>query len=48
MNAPNSPFRPLLTNAGRPATFDVTAVDEHGERRDVPVAGEHPCGRETD
>jgi FdhD protein len=42
MNAPNSPFRPLLTNAGRPATFDVTAVDEHGERRDVPVAGEHP------
>ena len=42
MNAPNSPFRPLLTNAGRPATFDVTAIDEHGERRDVPVAGEHP------
>ena len=42
MNAPNTPYRPLLTDAGRPATFDVVAVDEHGERRDVPVAGEHP------
>ena len=34
--------RPLMTNAARPATFDVTAVDEHGAVRDVPVAGEHP------
>jgi FdhD protein len=42
MNAPNTPYRPLLTDAGRPATFDVVAVDEHGERRDVPIAGEHP------
>jgi FdhD protein len=42
VNAPNTPYRPLLTDAGRPATFDVVAVDEHGERRDVPVAGEHP------
>ena len=42
MNAPNTPYRPVLTDAGRPATFDVTAVDEHGERRDVPIAGEHP------
>ena len=33
---------PLLTHAARPATFDVTAVDEHGEVRDVPIAGEHP------
>ena len=32
----------LLTNAARPATFDVTAVDEHGAIRDVPIAGEHP------
>jgi FdhD protein len=42
MNAPNSPYRPLLTNAARPATFDVSAVDEHGESRSVPIAGEHP------
>jgi FdhD protein len=34
--------RPLLTNAARPSTFDVTAVDEHGAVRDVAVAGEHP------
>src|SRR5438105_14541675 len=42
MNAPNSPYRPLLSDAGRPATFDVDAVDEHGEKRSVPIAGEHP------
>lgn len=34
--------RPLLTHAARPATFDVTAVDEHGLAREVPIAGEHP------
>jgi FdhD protein len=33
---------PLLTHAARPATFDVTAVDEHGAQREVPIAGEHP------
>ena len=32
----------LLTRAARPATFDVTAVDEHGDVRDVAIAGEHP------
>ena len=42
MNAPNSLYRPLLTDAARPATFDVPAVDEHGEARSVAVAGEHP------
>jgi FdhD protein len=35
-------YRPLLTQAARPATFDVAAIDEHGARREVPVAGEHP------
>ncbi|MCC7328186.1 MAG: formate dehydrogenase accessory sulfurtransferase FdhD [Burkholderiales bacterium] len=35
-------YRPLLTDAARPATFLVAAVDEKGEQRDVPVAGEHP------
>ena len=42
MNAPNSPHRPLLTSAARPSTFDVTAVDENGAQRAVPIAGEHP------
>jgi FdhD protein len=42
VNAPNSPYRPLLTDAGRPATFDVDAIDELGETRTVPIAGEHP------
>ena len=32
----------VLTDAARPATFDVTATDEHGEVRHVPIAGEHP------
>jgi FdhD protein len=42
MNAPNSPYRPLLTDAARPATFDVEAVDEHGAAHAVAIAGEHP------
>ena len=32
----------VLTHAARPSTFDVTAVDENGAVRDVPIAGEHP------
>jgi FdhD protein len=35
-------YRPDLTNAARPSTFDVRSVDEHGNVRDVPIAGEHP------
>jgi FdhD protein len=42
MNAPNTPYRPVLTNAARPSTFPVRAVDETGAVRDTPVAGEHP------
>jgi FdhD protein len=42
MNAPNTPYRPILTDAARPATFVVASVDENGQARDVPVAGEHP------
>ncbi|HVO87547.1 MAG TPA: formate dehydrogenase accessory sulfurtransferase FdhD [Casimicrobiaceae bacterium] len=42
MNAPNSPYRPVLTSAARPATFDVRATDEHGEERAIAIAGEHP------
>jgi len=42
--APTEParYRPVLSSAARPSTFEVEAVDEHGERRAVPIAGEHP------
>ena len=36
------PSRPSLTKAARPSTFEVVAVDEHGARREVSIAGEHP------
>jgi FdhD protein len=42
VNAPAEPYRPVLTDAARPATFNVQSVDEKGETHDVPVAGEHP------
>jgi FdhD protein len=42
MNALNTPYRPLLTDAARPSTYEVEAIDEHGQARAVPVAGEHP------
>ncbi len=42
MNAPNEPYRPLLSDAARPSTFNVLAVDENGATRDTPIAGEHP------
>ena len=42
MNAPDPLYRPVLTNAARPATFNVRAVDETGTERETPIAGEHP------
>ncbi|MEP7206834.1 MAG: formate dehydrogenase accessory sulfurtransferase FdhD [Casimicrobiaceae bacterium] len=42
MNAPNDPYRPLLTHAARPATYDVEAIDETGAVRPTAIAGEHP------
>jgi FdhD protein len=42
MNAPNTPYRPVLSNAARPSTFEVRAVDETGAERATPIAGEHP------
>ena len=42
MNARNAPYRPALTDAARPSTFTVAAVDENGATRDTPIAGEHP------
>jgi FdhD protein len=34
--------RPLLTNAARPATYDVEAYNERGEMTPTAIAGEHP------
>jgi len=42
VNAPDAPYRPALTDAARPATFAVRAVDENGEARETSIAGEHP------
>jgi FdhD protein len=42
MNAPDISYRPLLSNAARPSTFTVQAVDETGASRATPIAGEHP------
>ena len=36
------PYRPLLSNAARPSTFTVDAIDEHGIVQPTPIAGEHP------
>jgi FdhD protein len=35
-------FRPRLTNAARPATFEVEAYNERGEMVPTSIAGEHP------
>src|SRR5665213_300361 len=35
-------YRPELTHNARPSTFEVSATDENGEARSVPIAGEHP------
>jgi FdhD protein len=35
-------YRPELTNAAKPATFDVEAYNERGEMVPTSVAGEHP------
>ena len=44
MNAPRKPqvpHRPLLTQAARPATFNVQPINENGETEETPIAGEH-------
>jgi FdhD protein len=35
-------LRPQITQASRPLTFEVEAVNERGERVPTPIAGEHP------
>jgi FdhD protein len=38
----DAPYRPRLTNAARPATFTITALNERGEELPTQIAGEHP------
>jgi len=42
VNAPNEHYRPLLSDAARPSTFNVKSVDENCQTKDTPIAGEHP------
>jgi FdhD protein len=35
-------YRPQLTNAARPLTFEVATIDEHGASGTTHIAGEHP------
>jgi FdhD protein len=35
-------YRPELSDAARPSTFTVDAIDETGAKRETPIAGEHP------
>ena len=36
------PAKPRITNASRPLTFEVEAINERGEAVPTPIAGEHP------
>jgi len=38
----NERYRPEMTDAGRPATYEVEALNERGEALATPIAGEHP------
>jgi FdhD protein len=38
----NTPLRPKLTQASKPLTFEVEAINERGEAVATPIAGEHP------
>ncbi len=38
----NKPYRPKLTGAGKPATFEVEALNERGEMVPTAIAGESP------
>lgn len=38
----NAPYRPRITHATRPLTFEVEALNERGEALATPIAGEHP------
>jgi len=42
LNVRDAPYRPLLSDAARPSTFGVQAIDETGAARETAIAGEHP------
>src|SRR5262249_61029960 len=37
-----TPLRPEISNASKPLTFEVEAINERGEAVPTPIAGEHP------
>lgn len=37
-----TPRRPILSQASRPLTIEISAIDEHGETVPTSIAGEHP------
>jgi FdhD protein len=41
-NSAQQRYRPQLTNAARPSTFEVATRDEHGAASTTHIAGEHP------
>lgn len=43
-----APHRPRMTQAGRAPTHPVRAMDEHGELRDLRIAGEFPLTLKVD
>ena len=38
----NTRYRPQITHASKPLTFEVEAINERGEALATPIAGEHP------
>ena len=44
----SSPYRPRMSEAGLAPTHAVTAVDEHGETRELQIAGEFPLTIKVD
>jgi len=38
----DTPYRPRITSASRPLTFEVEAINERGEAVPTPIAGENP------
>ncbi|BAU48891.1 formate dehydrogenase [Sulfurifustis variabilis] len=45
---PGAPHRPRMTQAGRSPTHPVCATDEHGEVRELRIAGEFPLTLKVD
>jgi len=43
-----NPYQPRMTQAGLAPTYPVSATDEHGERRELRVAGELPLTLKVD